>query len=148
VSSKKARGGINFVENQCDSCEAFQGLLNMLFLLLLFIQCLFQISLASRSKDPSAEKDYCGPWIVVNVSTLPQAQPSIFIDINYVIFSDVLGDVIEVHYLAAPILYVALFHSSVLPNFSSYCSYLDRLTWLDGYHGGLGFVNKYTEYLI
>lgn len=81
-----------------------------------FLVCitLFYFSAASVRYDPGVPQDYCGPWNAINVTTLERAKPT---------------DVIEVHYLAAPIFY---------------CSYLDRLTYLNAYHGGLGFINKRT----
>jgi len=60
--------------------------------------------------------DYCGPWIPIDWTSLPVPKPD---------------DVIEVRYLVAPLLY---------------CSYLDMLGPLGGFHSGIGFVNKNTSY--
>lgn len=61
------------------------------------------------------QADYCAPWIAVDPKTIPQAQP---------------GDEIDVYYMAAPLLY---------------CTNLDEFTIVNGYHGGVGLVNKYAS---
>jgi len=54
---------------------------------------------------------YCGPWIPLDWRTIPPALPS---------------DPIQVRYVAAPLLF---------------CSYENDLAYINGYHGGLAFIN-------
>ncbi len=55
---------------------------------------------------------YCGPWIAIDPNTIPLAQPT---------------DQVEVYYMAAPLLY---------------CTNLDEFANVNGYHGGIGLVNR------
>jgi hypothetical protein len=60
----------------------------------------------------------CGPWIPLDVNTLPQAAP---------------GDKINVFYLVAPLME---------------CEYGNDFTVIDAYHGGLGIINTNTGFAI
>jgi hypothetical protein len=62
------------------------------------------------------KSDYCGPWVNFDWRKLPVPKDN---------------DYIEVRYLVAPLLY---------------CSYLDMLASIGGYHGGIAFVNVNTSY--
>eukprot|EP01120_Amphizonella_sp_Union-15-10_P013069 TRINITY_DN6000_c0_g1_i4.p1 TRINITY_DN6000_c0_g1~~TRINITY_DN6000_c0_g1_i4.p1 ORF type:complete len:284 (+),score=30.25 TRINITY_DN6000_c0_g1_i4:55-906(+) len=63
-----------------------------------------------------AHCDYCGPWIPIDINTIPVAQPD---------------DIWEVSYLVSPLLY---------------CDYLYDFSYLRGYHAGLGLKNLRTGY--
>jgi len=64
-----------------------------------------------------ASAQYCSEWIAIDLETqVPKAQP---------------GDQLELYYIAAPLLY---------------CSYLDELTYINGYHGGVGIKNLNTGF--
>jgi len=65
-----------------------------------------------------SQADYCGPWIPLDIKDIPSASPS---------------DQIEMYYLAAPLMY---------------CTNLDEYTYIGGYHGGIGLVNKKTKHNI
>jgi len=60
----------------------------------------------------------CGPWIPLNVSNLPKANPK---------------DQIDVNYLAAPL---------------EECQYDDDFWWLSAFHGALSFRNRRTGFVI
>lgn len=61
--------------------------------------------------------DYCGDWTAIDLQKdVPLALAT---------------DKVEVYYMAAPLLY---------------CGFLDKLTWINGYHGGLGMKNLRTNY--
>eukprot|EP01130_Rhizamoeba_saxonica_P007390 TRINITY_DN2991_c0_g1_i1.p1 TRINITY_DN2991_c0_g1~~TRINITY_DN2991_c0_g1_i1.p1 ORF type:complete len:302 (-),score=53.66 TRINITY_DN2991_c0_g1_i1:31-936(-) len=66
----------------------------------------------------TVDADYCGPWPVEDVHSLPAAKA---------------GDDISITYLVAPLLY---------------CSYKDEATHINGYHGGIGFTNRRTNFSI
>jgi len=57
---------------------------------------------------------YCGPWVPIDWTQVPVAHPN---------------DTIDVYYMAAPLLY---------------CSHLDEFTYVNGYHGGIGTINRNT----
>jgi len=60
--------------------------------------------------------DHCGPWTAIDLNLdVPTARPD---------------DTIMVYYMCAPLLY---------------CDYLDELTYINGYHGGLGLINTRTN---
>jgi len=60
----------------------------------------------------------CGPWVPLDISTLPSAYPS---------------DIIDINMLVAPLLE---------------CSDGDRAKLIDAYHGGLSFRNRRTNFII
>jgi len=60
----------------------------------------------------------CGPWIALNITTLPPALPS---------------DKITIKYLVAPLLE---------------CDYGDDAWWIDAFHGGFSLKNERTGFLI
>jgi len=60
--------------------------------------------------------DFCGPWDAIDWKTMPMPKPD---------------DTIEVRYVVAPLLY---------------CSYKDLFSLIGGYHAGIAFVNKNTNY--
>jgi len=58
----------------------------------------------------------CGPWVPIDIKTIPKAEP---------------GDTINVIYVVAPLLE---------------CQYGDDARAIDSFHGGLAFTNKRTKY--
>jgi hypothetical protein len=60
----------------------------------------------------------CGPWIPLDIDSLPPAQQE---------------DIIDVQYLVAPLLE---------------CSYGDEASYIDAYHAGLSFRNRHSGYTI